>query len=142
MPTRNAEAVWDGSLREGNGEMKLGSGAFEGAYSYGSRFENAKGTNPEELIGAAHAGCFSMALSSNLGKAGFTPQHIHTSAQVTIESVEGKSRITGIRLETEAKVPGITTAQFQQLAEDAKQNCPVSVALSSVPITLVAKLLP
>src|SRR5512135_69343 len=105
MPTRNAEAVWDGSLREGNGKMKLGSGAYEGAYSYGSRFENAKGTNPEELIGAAHAGCFSMAFSSGLGKAGFTPQHIHTSAQVTIESVEGKSRITRIRLETEAKVP-------------------------------------
>ncbi len=97
MPTRNAEAVWDGSLREGNGKMKLGSGAFEGAYSFGSRFENARGTNPEELIGAAHAGCFSMALSGNLGAAGFTPQHIHTTAQVTIESAGGKTRITGIR---------------------------------------------
>ncbi len=142
MPTRNAEAVWDGSLKEGSGKMKFGSGAFEGAYSFGSRFENAKGTNPEELIGAAHAGCFSMAFSANLGTAGFTPQHIHTRAQVTIESVEGKTRITGIRLETEARVPGISLAQFQEIAEDAKQNCPVSVALSSVPITLVSKLLP
>ncbi len=142
MPTRNAEAVWDGSLREGNGKMMFGSGAYEGAYSFGSRFENAKGTNPEELIGAAHAGCFSMALSANLGGAGFTPQHIHTFAHVTIESVEGKSRITKINLETEAKVPGISAAQFQQIAEDAKQNCPVSVALSSVPVKLVARLLP
>ncbi len=142
MPTRIAEAEWNGSLREGNGKMKFGGGAFEGAYSYGSRFENAKGTNPEELIGAAHAGCFSMAFSANLGKAGFTPQHIHTTAQVTIESVEGKTRITGIRLETEARVPGIDAAQFQQIAEDAKQTCPVSMALSSVPITLVVKLLP
>jgi osmotically inducible protein OsmC len=142
MPTRKAEAVWDGSLREGSGKMKLGSAAFEGAYSYGSRFEDAKGTNPEELVGAAHAGCFSMALSADLGKAGFTPQHIHTTAQVTIEKVEGKNRITGFRLETEARVPGIDEAQFQQIAEISKQNCPVSVALSSVPITLVARLLP
>ncbi len=141
MPTRNAEAVWDGSLREGNGKMMFGSGAFEGAYSFGSRFENARGTNPEELIGAAHAGCFSMALSANLGQAGFTPQHIRTTAQVTIESAEGKTRITGIRLETEAKVPGIDAAQFQQIAEAAKQGCPVSMALASVPITLKARLL-
>ncbi len=141
MPTRNAEAVWDGSLREGNGKMMFGSGAFEGAYSFGSRFENARGTNPEELIGAAHAGCFSMALSANLGQAGFTPQHIRTTAQVTIESAEGKTRITGIRLETEAKVPGIDAAQFQQIAEAAKQGCPVSMALASVPVTLKARLL-
>ncbi len=141
MPTRNAEAVWDGSLREGNGKMMFGSGAFEAAYSYGSRFENAQGTNPEEIIGAAHAGCFSMALSANLGRAGFTPQHIHTTAQVTIESVGGKTGITGIRLETEARVPGINAAQFQQIAEESKQTCPVSVALSSVPVTLVARLL-
>ncbi len=142
MPTRKAEAVWDGSLKEGNGKMKFGSGAFEGAYSFGSRFENAKGTNPEELIGAAHAGCYSMALSSNLGKAGFMPQHIHTTAQVTIESVEGKTLITGIKLETEAKVPGINPAQFQQIAEEVKGSCPVSMALASVPMTLTARLLP
>ncbi len=142
MPTRKAEAVWDGSLKEGSGKMMFGSGAFEGAYSFGSRFENAKGTNPEELIGAAHAGCYSMALSAGLGAAGFTPQHIHTTAQVTIESVEGKTRITGIKLETEAKVSGINPAQFQQIAEDTRQGCPVSMALASVPITLTARLLP
>ncbi len=142
MPTRNAEAVWDGSLKEGSGKMRFGSGAYEGAYTWASRLENAKGTNPEELIGAAHAGCYSMALSATLGGAGFTPQHIHTTAQVTIETVEGKARITGIRLETEARVPGINAAQFQQIAEEVKHTCPVSVALSSVPMTLTARLLP
>ena len=141
MPVRNAEAVWDGSLKEGNGKMKFGSGAFEGSYTWSSRFENGKGTNPEELLGAAHAGCYSMALSSNLSKAGFTPQHIHTRAQVTIEQVEGKNRITKIHLNTEATVPGISNEQFQQIAESVKQTCPVSVALSSVPTTLTARLL-
>ena len=141
MATRRAEAVWDGSLKEGNGKMKLGSGAFEGAYTWSSRFEDAKGTNPEELLGAAHAGCYSMSLSSNLGKAGFTAEHIHTTAQVTIEPVEGKNRITKIHLDTEATVPGISNEQFQQIAEMVKENCPVSVALSSVPITLSARLL-
>ncbi len=141
MPTRKAEAVWEGTLKEGSGKMKVGRVGFEGPYTWSSRFEDARGTNPEELIGAAHAGCYSMALSANLGRAGFTPQHIHTTAQVTIESVEGKSRITRIQLETEAKVPGIEASQFQQIAEEAKGGCPVSVALSSVPVTLVARLL-
>ncbi len=140
MPVRIADAVWDGTLKEGSGKMRLPSSAFEGPYTWSSRFENGKGTNPEELLGAAHAGCFSMALSSNLGKAGFTPQHIHTQAQVTIENVEGKNRITRIQLETEAKVPGISDDQFQQIAEAAKQGCPVSVALSNVPTSLVARL--
>lgn len=142
MPVRNAEAVWDGSLKEGNGKVKIGSGAFEGSYTWSSRFENAQGTNPEELLGAAHASCFSMALSSNLGKAGFIPGHIHTTVQVTIEQVEGKNRITKIHLETEAAVPGIDNEQFQQIAESVKQTCPVSVALSNVPTTLTARLLP
>ncbi len=142
MPVRIADAVWDGTLKEGSGKMKLGSGAFEGAFTWSSRFENGKGTNPEELLGAAHAGCFSMALSSNLGKAGFTPQHIHTRAQVTLETVDGKARITRIQLETEAKVPGINNDQFQKIAEEVKQSCPVSVALSNVPTTLVARLMP
>jgi osmotically inducible protein OsmC len=141
MPVRNAEAVWDGSLKEGNGKVKLGSGAFEGSYTWSSRFEDGRGTNPEELLGAAHAGCYSMALSSNLGKAGFTPQHIHTIAQVTIEQVEGKNRITKIHIETEATVPDISNEQFQQIAESVKQTCPVSVALSSVPTTLTARLM-
>jgi lipoyl-dependent peroxiredoxin len=140
MPTRNADAVWEGSLKEGNGKMKLGGGAYEGPYTWSSRFENGKGTNPEELLGAAHAGCFSMALSSNLGKAGFTPRHIHTTAQVTIELVDGKNRITKINLVTEASVPGIGDDQFQQIAAAVKESCPVSVALSSVPMTLTAKL--
>lgn len=141
MPVRNAEANWDGSLKDGSGKMKLGSGAFEGAFTWSSRFENGKGTNPEELLGAAHAGCFSMSLSSNLGKAGFTPEHIHTHAQVTIELMDGKNRITHIALETEAHVPGVSNEQFQQIADFAKQNCPVSVALSNVPVTLAARLI-
>jgi osmotically inducible protein OsmC len=141
MATQNAEAVWEGSLKEGKGTMKLGSGAFEGSFTWSSRFENGKGTNPEELLGAAHAGCYSMALSSNLGKAGYTPQHIHTNVQVTIELVEGKNRITRIQLETEAKVPGISNEQFQQIAQTVKESCPVSVALSNVPTTLSARLL-
>ena len=142
MAVRTSEAVWEGSLKEGKGRMKLGSGAYEGAFTWSSRFENGQGTNPEELLGAAHAGCYSMALSSGLGKAGFTPVHIQTSAQVTLEQVEGKSRITKIQLVTEAKVPGINNEQFQQIAEATKQGCPVSVALSNVPTTLTARLLP
>lgn len=140
MATRNADAVWEGSLKDGGGKMKFGSGAFEGAYSWSSRFENGKGTNPEELLGAAHAGCFSMALSSNLSKAGFTPQHIHTTAQVTIELVDGKSLITKINLAVEARVPAISNEQFQQIAAAVKETCPVSVALSNVPTTLTAQL--
>jgi osmotically inducible protein OsmC len=140
MAVRKAEAVWNGSLKEGSGTMKLGSGAFEGAYSFSSRFEEGKGTNPEELIGAAHAGCFSMALSSNLGKAGFSAKTIHTTAQVTIELVNGANRITGIKLSTEASVPGINDQQFQEIAEAVKKSCPVSVALASVPVTLEARL--
>ncbi|MBI5838758.1 MAG: OsmC family protein [Chloroflexi bacterium] len=141
MAVRNAEAVWDGNLKEGRGKMKLGSGAFEGSYTWSSRFENGRGTNPEELLGAAHAGCFSMALSSNLGKAGFTPEHIHTSVQVTMELVDGKNRITKIHLETEAAVPEISNEKFQEIAEAVKQSCPVSAALSNVPTTLTARLL-
>jgi lipoyl-dependent peroxiredoxin len=140
MATRSSEAVWEGSLKEGSGKMKLASGAYEGAYTWSSRFENAKGTNPEELIAAAHAGCFSMSLSSNLGKAGYTPQHIHTISSVTVEVVGGGHRITGIHLETKAQVPGIADEQFQAIATKAKETCPVSVALASVPITMTAKL--
>src|SRR5512136_1699705 len=102
MTIRTSEADWEGSLKDGKGKMSFGSGAFEGAYSFSSRFEEGKGTNPEELIGAAHAGCFSMALSADLGKIGLTPQSIHTRALVTLGRIEGKARITGIHLETEA----------------------------------------
>jgi lipoyl-dependent peroxiredoxin len=142
MPVRTAEAVWDGSLREGKGKMKFGKGMFEGPFTWSSRFENAEGTNPEELLGAAHAGCYSMALSSGLGKAGFTPVTIHTLARVTIEKVGGHDRITRIHLETEASVPGISNEQFQQIAENTRTGCPVSNALASVPITLSATLIP
>ncbi len=141
MAVRNAEAVWEGNLKDGKGTMKLGSGAYQGAYTWSSRFEDGAGTNPEELIGAAHAGCFSMALSSGLGKAGFTPQRIVTRAQVTLGKVGENSRITLIHLETEARVPGIDPKKFQEIAEATKTGCPVSAALTGVQITLDAKLL-
>lgn len=139
MAIRNADAVWTGSLKEGKGTMKFGT--YAGAYTWSSRFEDGQGTNPEELLGAAHAGCFSMALSSGLGKSGFTPTSIHTQAQVTLEVVEGKSRITKIHLTTEAVVPGISGEKFQEIAAATKDGCPVSAALASTPITLTAQLL-
>ena len=140
MAVRNAEAVWEGSLREGKGTMKFGSGAYEGAYSYLSRFEEGTGTNPEELIGAAHAGCFSMALSADLGKIGIKPERIFTKAQVTLGNVDGKSRITNIHLDTEVKVSGIDDAKFQEIAAGTKLGCPVSAALTGVEITLKARM--
>jgi osmotically inducible protein OsmC len=140
MNVRNSEAIWQGGLKDGKGTMKFGSGAYEGAYTWSSRFEEAKGTNPEELIGAAHAGCYSMALSGDLGKAGYAPEQIHTKAQVTLDRVDGKARITKIHLDTEAKVPGISAEKFQEIAEGAKQGCPVSVALAGVQISLNARL--
>ena len=140
MAVRTSEAEWKGNLREGQGTMKLGSGAFEGRYSFPSRFESGPGTNPEELIGAAHAGCFSMALSAGLSKAGFTPRRVHTTAKVYLEPVEGGFGITMIELQTEAQIPGIDEATFQQQAEGAKKNCPVSKALAGTHISLVAKL--
>jgi lipoyl-dependent peroxiredoxin len=139
MATRNAEAVWTGSLKEGKGTMKFGT--FKGAYTWSSRFENGQGTNPEELLGAAHAGCYSMALSSNLGKSGFTPKKILTQSQVTLEVIDGKSRITKIHLTTEAVVPEISDEKFQEIAAAVKEGCPISAALASTPITLTARLL-
>jgi osmotically inducible protein OsmC len=140
MPVRKANAVWEGSLKEGQGTMKLGSGAFEGRYSFGSRFEEAAGTNPEELIGAAHAGCFSMALSGGLGRAGFTPKRVATVAKVHIEKVGEGFKITRIELDNESAVPGIDEAAFQDAARKAKEGCPVSQALGGVEITLTARL--
>ena len=140
MPVRHAEAIWNGTLREGNGSMSLGSGAFEGAFSFGTRFEETPGTNPEELIGAAHAGCFSMALSGNLVRAGFAPEQITTTADVHIERVEAGFKITRIVLHTEARVPGIDESTFREQAEATKTGCPVSQALASVPIELEARL--
>jgi osmotically inducible protein OsmC len=140
MPVRRANAIWQGSLREGKGLMKLASGAYEGRYSFSSRFENEHGTNPEELIAAAHAGCFSMAFSAGLGRAGFTPDSIETTAEVTLDKVDGKNQIVKIHLTTTAKVDGIDDSQFQEIAATAKSNCPVSMALSAVPISLEARL--
>lgn len=137
---RTSKAQWNGSLKEGKGTVALGSGAYDGQYSFSSRFESGTGTNPEELIAAAHAGCFSMAFSAGLGKAGFTPTRVSTEAKVHLEKVGEGFGITKIDLVTEAEVPGIEEAQFQELAEGAKKGCPVSRALSAVEITLDAKL--
>jgi osmotically inducible protein OsmC len=136
---RTADARWEGDLKRGNGTMKLGSGAFEGRYSFGTRFENAPGTNPEELIGAAHAGCFSMALSLGLSSAGKPPKSIETHATVHLDKVGEALSITGIDLVTKGDVPGLSDADFQRHAEEAKKNCIVSRALA-VPITLQATL--
>ncbi len=141
MPVRNANAVWEGNLKEGHGKVKLGSGAFEGQYSFSSRFESGAGTNPEELIAAAHAGCFSMALSAGLGKAGFSPQKVATTAKVSLEKVGDGFKITKIVLETEATIPNIDDKTFQEQAGKAKAGCPVSQALAATPIELSAKLI-
>ncbi|MEA2693732.1 MAG: lipoyl-dependent peroxiredoxin [Acidobacteriota bacterium] len=140
MPVRSAKAVWEGGLKDGQGKVSLGSGAFEGRYSFGSRFEEAGGTNPEELIGAAHAGCFSMALSAGLGRAGFAPKRVATSAKVHLEKVGEGFKITRIELDNESEVPGIDDAAFQEQARKAKEGCPVSQALGGVDITLNARL--
>jgi lipoyl-dependent peroxiredoxin len=132
MPTRTAEARWDGSLQEGNGTMRMASGAYEGPYSFQSRFEEGDGTNPEELIAAAHAGCFSMALSGELGRAGHSAESVETTATVHLDKVEAGFGITRIVLETRARVPGVSDDEFQQLAEGAKKGCPVSRALAAV----------
>jgi len=139
MPVRNANATWNGALKDGEGSMALGSGAFEGAYSFASRFEDGTGTNPEELIGAAHAGCFSMAFANELDGAGYDPQSVHTDAAV---SLDGETlSIESIELTTEASVPDIDEETFQEIADGAKSNCPVSKALAGVEITLSATLL-
>lgn len=133
---RTATAHWEGDLRSGTGTMRLGSGAWEGPYSFKTRFEGAPGANPEELLGAAHAGCFSMALSAGLFKAGKTATSIDTKAVVILEG----TTISRIDLSTRAVVPGLTAAEFQAQAEDAKANCIVSRALAAVPMTLQATL--
>lgn len=122
MVERSAEAEWKGSLTDGSGIMKLGSGVFEGRYSFKTRFENEKGTNPEELIAAAHAGCFSMALAIGLGQAGFTPRRIHTRAKARIERVDNGFKIARIELDTEAEVPGIEYVKFREQAGAAKEG--------------------
>lgn len=141
MATRQSEAIWEGNLKSGKGTMKIGSGIFEGNYSFQSRFEQGKGTNPEELIGAAHAGCFSMALAGILEKEGYEPERIHTTANVTIEKIGNDFSITKVDLKTEARVPDIDEETFREKAQEAKKNCPVSRALAGADITLTSNVL-
>ncbi|MDB5308682.1 MAG: peroxiredoxin [Gemmataceae bacterium] len=140
MPVRTSEAAWEGDLKSGKGTVKLGSGAYSGQYSFSSRFENGTGTNPEELIAAAHAGCFSMALSHALAGAGFPPKRVHTVAKVHLEKSGDGFAIPRIELETDADVPNISPEVFQEYAEKAKAGCPVSKVLTGAQITLSAKL--
>jgi lipoyl-dependent peroxiredoxin len=132
MPQRTANARWEGSLTEGNGTMRMASGSYEGPYSFQSRFEEGDGTNPEELIAAAHAGCFSMALSAELGNAGMNADSVETEAIVHLDKVDQGFAIKRIELRTRANVPGADEAAFQEAAEAAKKNCPVSQALAAV----------
>jgi len=129
MPTSSASAVWEGVLRNGRGHFKAGSGAFEGDYSFATRFEGARGTNPEELIAAAHAACLSMALSAGLEKSGTPATRISTKASCTVEKAGEGFKITRMRLEVRGKVPGVDQAGFAKAAEAAKNGCPVSTAL-------------
>ena len=138
MAVRKSEATWKGTLREGSGVMKMGSGSYEGPFTYASRFEEGPGTNPEELIGAAHAGCYSMFLSALLSKAGFTPASIHTTATVHLGA---GPTITKIELVCKANVPDVSAEQFAELAAQAKAGCPISKALAAVEeVTLDAQL--
>ena len=141
MPVRTAEAEWKGNLTEGSGNLKVGSGAFEGPYSFASRFneEGTAATNPEELIGAAHAGCFTMALDAALTKAGFEPKKLHTTASVRLDKVGEGFGITKITLELEGDVPDLSAEDFEKYAHTAKENCPVSKALAGTEIELVIK---
>jgi lipoyl-dependent peroxiredoxin len=140
MPKRRAQARWEGSLQEGRGTMRVETGAYEGPYSFQSRFEEGEGTNPEELIGAAHAGCFSMALSAELGRAGHEPESVDTTATVHLDKSEGGFRISLIELDTKARVPGIDSSELELRAEAARERCPVSQALAGTEITVRAEL--
>jgi osmotically inducible protein OsmC len=139
MPVRNAEAEWKGNLLDGQGHMKIGA-SYHGPYTFKSRMESGAGTNPEELIAAAHAGCFSMALSAGIAKAGFSPKRVHTKAAVHFDKVGDGFAITSIDLTTEAEIPGIDNSKFQELADGAKKGCPVSKALAGTTINLKATL--
>ena len=141
MPVRKADAEWNGTLKEGAGHVRTESGAIDTQYSFGSRFESGVGTNPEELIGAAHAGCFTMALSAGLSKAGYVPTRVKTTAAVRLDKVGEGFGITKIDLECEADVPDLDDGTFQEQAKTAKANCPVSKALAGVEISLKATLL-
>lgn len=136
MPTRNAEAQWTGGLKNGEGSVKTQSGVVQHAYSFPTRFEDASGTNPEELIAAAHASCYAMAFSAVLGEAGYEPAEINTSAAATLDEVDGKPTITKLSLKVSGKVGDLDPDEFRKIAESAKDFCPVSRALAGVEITL------
>jgi lipoyl-dependent peroxiredoxin len=140
MPVRTANAEWRGDLPKGSGELSTATGSFRGPYSFSSRFEEGAGTNPEELIAAAHAGCFSMALSNILAQAGHEPESVRTEARVHLEKDEGGFSIRRIVLSTQGRVPGIDEDHFRKHAEEAKVGCPVSRALEAVEIQLEARL--
>ncbi len=140
MITRKADARWEGDLKAGKGNIRLGSGAFEGKYSFGTRFEGSPGTNPEELLGAAHAACFTMALSAALARAGHTPTSVDTTASVHLDKVNDAFSITGIDVVTRGVVPGLSLEEFQRFAEDTKKGCIISRALAAVPMTVAASL--
>ncbi len=141
MPVRSSNAAWEGGLKGGRGTVALGSGAFHGAYSFGSRFEDGAGTNPEELIAAAHAGCFSMALAAGLERAGHRPKKVATTARIHLDKQDAGFAITAVDLDCEAEVPGLANEEFQRHARQAKDGCPVSKALAAIDIRLQAELL-
>jgi osmotically inducible protein OsmC len=141
MPVRQSEAEWKGDLQHGQGKVRLGSGAYDGPYSFQSRFENGSGTNPEELLAAAHAGCFTMALANELTKAGHKPDQLHTTAKVSLVKKGEGFQIPTVELALEASVPDIDEATFQRVVETAKMTCPVSKLFASAEITLQAHLL-
>ena len=140
MPIRKAKAVWNGNLKEGKGNMELESGSFKGAYSFSTRFEDEKGTNPEELIAGAHAGCFSMAFSAELEKAGYKPESVETEAQVRLDKTDKGFTVTKIKLVPKGKVSDISNDDFQKIANGAKEGCPISRLLTGAEIELDAKL--
>jgi osmotically inducible protein OsmC len=141
MTVRNGSAEWRGNLESGSGTVTVGDGVFEGQFSYASRFAEGEGTNPEQLIAAAHAACFTMALSSSLSSAGHAPESVRTNARVQLRNIDGLPTLARVDLDTEGHVTGIDEAEFQRLAEQAKANCPVSRALAGIPeIVLTAKL--
>ena len=141
MTARNGSAVWRGDLESGSGTVTVGDGVFEGAYSFQSRFAEGEGTNPEQLIAAAHAGCFTMALASILSAAGHAPESVRTNARIQLRNVDGAQTLTRIDLDTEGHVAGVGEQQFQRYADEAKATCPVSRALAGIPeIVLTAKL--
>jgi len=140
MATRSSNAQWEGDLKSGKGTMTVGKGAYTGPFTFASRFEDGQGTNPEELIAAAHAGCFSMAFSNELSKAGFVPTRVATMAKVHLEKEEGGFAISHIDLDCQAKVPGIDNAKFQEIAAAAKKGCPISKLFTGAQINLTANL--